>query len=165
MPCNHTESNIKNLKKYNFIRAIPAKAGIYNNMKHLLKISLFLLLFSQVYSIMAQPSPKFVYKILTLSEWHHVQRYSFNPDYTSGLDKQSGYIHLSTPAQVATIFNKRYKDISAGVIIKLDYQQMAPNIKWEPNSQGELFPHYYGTISQNFIVEVIKINDSTLPKL
>jgi uncharacterized protein (DUF952 family) len=126
-------------------------------------LAIIVLIFTIPGIAMAQENIQFVYKILTLSEWVNVQRHEFSSDHTSALDRQDGYIHLSTRQQIPHIFQKYFKGKDVGVIIKLDYLQLATKTKWEANSKGEMFPHFYGKIEDNYIRDVIDFDHDKLP--
>lgn len=114
---------------------------------------------------MANPKPLYLYKVLTLSEWAHVQMHSFSHEYTTALDKQDGFIHLSTKKQTLQRWQDKFKDKNNGVILKLDYQQMQRQVRWEPNNNGELYPHFYGKMNMNFVRELIEIDPKRMPRL
>jgi uncharacterized protein (DUF952 family) len=80
------------------------------------------------------PSVKFIYKIY-LPEDQSLEQ-------VSGLDKASGYIHLSTAQQVPVTANRFFADQTELWLHKVDFESVAPKIKWE-DSDGSLFPHLY----------------------
>ena len=109
---------------------------------------------------MTQPeqAPNYVYKILTEMQWLKMDEHEFHYIYGSVMDKKDGYMHLSQAHQVEKIAKKYFEHLEKGRLVKLDYKKIADQIKWEPNSKGELFPHCYDPISKDAIVESINFN-------
>lgn len=103
--------------------------------------------------------PEYVYKLLTQQQWQTVQANSLTAEYASDLDLRDGYIHLSTASQVQPVATKYFADTPSVVVLKVNFAKIAPMVKWEPNSKGELFPHVYGTIPQD---AADKIHDGSL---
>ena len=97
----------------------------------------------------AAPFPQYVYKILTLSEWHYVQRHEFSADFTTAEDKSNGFIRLCSK-NCAKEWEHHFSGKQNGVIIKLDYQQMATQTRWV-DINGVMEPHYYGTIERVYL--------------
>jgi len=68
----------------------------------------------------------------------------------SDLDKQSGFIHLSTGEQIPQTCHLFFPDFNTLYIIKFSYDKLKTNniIKWEPPApdNDQLFPHLYGDL-------------------
>lgn len=105
-----------------------------------------------------EPSPNFIYKILTQMQWEKMDEHEFHYTYGSVLDKKDGFMHLSQAHQVEAVAHKYFSHLEQGRLVKLDYQQIADKIKWEPNSKGELFPHSYDPIPKSAIIEAVDFN-------
>lgn len=86
--------------------------------------------------------PSFVFKIVTEElnlNWEKVE--------LSELDRQSGFIHLSTGEQVPHTCNRFFSNTEALVVLKLPYNKLESNMKWEPApATEELFPHLYSDL-------------------
>ena len=100
--------------------------------------------------------PEYVYKIMSSDEW--VQQSDREVYSGNDWDKQDGFIHLSTANQVEKTAKKYYKDVANPILLKLCYEDIAKDIKWEENSKGELFPHAYHEIRRDAFVKVIPIS-------
>ena len=63
------------------------------------------------------------------------------------IDKDSGFIHLSSGRQVPNTCDRFFSDVATLYIIKFSHEKLADHMKWEraPDSDG-VFPHYYGDI-------------------
>ena len=91
---------------------------------------------------MIPPNCPFVFKIVSSDpnlSGNHIER--------SELDKQSGFIHLSTGEQIPRTCNLFFADSDSLYIIKFPYAKLQSSIKWEPVPDGELFPHFYGDLA------------------
>lgn len=88
------------------------------------------------------PSPKYVFKIL-----------DYKPNLSSpkiplsDLDKQSGFIHLSTGPQIPNTSNLFFSSVDTLYILKFPYNKLQENMRWEPAPGiDQLFPHLYGEL-------------------
>ena len=64
-----------------------------------------------------------------------------------------GFIHCSTPEQVARTANRFYRGQVDLVLLVIDAGQVAAEIKYEA-ADGELFPHLYGPLNLNAVTKV-----------
>lgn len=111
-------------------------------------------------SLMNQ-SPNYVYKLLTIEQWQAVNEHQLEATYGSDLDQRDGYLHLSLNSQVPAIANKYFADLTDGKLFKIDYNVIESSVKWEPNSKGQMFPHVYGVIPKEAIVDTFDFNTSS----
>lgn len=65
-----------------------------------------------------------------------------------------GFIHCSYPHQLEAVANRFYADVAELVIVHLDIDAIAPNVRPEPAAAGEseLFPHLYSPILASAVV-------------
>lgn len=68
------------------------------------------------------------------------------------IDLADGYIHFSTPAQVAETAAKWFATESDLVLVALDDARLGPALKWEPSRGGQLFPHLYRALRLDEVV-------------
>ena len=67
-----------------------------------------------------------------------------------------GFIHLSYHDQVPLIVSSIYSNITEPlVVLRLDSKKLDPRLLKRELSDGEYFPHYYGTIDPDWVVDVI----------
>lgn len=74
-----------------------------------------------------------------------------------------GFIHCSKPSQIVDVANSFYRGQQGLVLLVIDPSRLVAELKWEPPAQpepthartGELFPHIYGPLNLDAIVEVI----------
>jgi len=67
-----------------------------------------------------------------------------------------GFIHCSTAAQILRVANRFYPGQRGLVVLVLDPQRLAVEVRWEPGTDRpeELFPHIYGPISLEAVQKV-----------
>ena len=67
--------------------------------------------------------------------------------YEDPAQKDDGFLHLSTAAQVPLTFGRFYSDRSDLVLLDVDetHPVVAEHLKWEP-AEGDLFPHLYAPL-------------------
>jgi len=74
-----------------------------------------------------------------------------------------GFIHCSTASQIVGVANTFYQGQRGLVLLVIDPDKLDANLKWEPPAEpepthareGELFPHVYGPINLDAVVNVI----------
>ena len=90
---------------------------------------------------------------------------SSNKEYTKALNKgflsrdsiqEEGFIHGSPKSQLTRLANKYYKQTQEPLILSVDKSKVTAVIKWEP-ATGGLYPHIYGELNANAIVEATPI--------
>lgn len=82
-----------------------------------------------------------IYKIFRGPEWADLKANST----TSGapIDVIDGYVHFSTAAQAAETAAKHFAGEEGLVLLALESEALAPDLKWEPSRGGQMFPHLY----------------------
>ena len=87
-------------------------------------------------------TPKYVFKIVDSKPNLDSPKIAL-----SELDKQSGFIHLSTGPQIPNTCNLFFSSVETLYIFKFAYNKLQANMKWEPAPGVEtLFPHLYGDL-------------------
>lgn len=69
---------------------------------------------------------------------------------------EEGFIHASPKSQLTRIANKYYKETISLLILVVEKSKITAEVKWEP-ATGGLYPHIYGTLNTDAIVEVQNI--------
>ena len=82
-----------------------------------------------------------IFKIFRRTEWDAFRA----AGETAGapVDLADGYIHFSTASQVAETAAKHFATESDLVLVTVDADRVARDLKWEPSRGGALFPHLY----------------------
>ncbi|KAJ6021888.1 hypothetical protein N7540_007392 [Penicillium herquei] len=96
--------------------------------------------------------PRYIYKIVPSAAPVHEPLPERLP--VSELDQDSGFIHLSTAAQVPNTLKFFFKDEPLVYMLRIDYQYVSQDIRWEspdgkvcgPRPGEGLFPHLYNEL-------------------
>ena len=82
-----------------------------------------------------------ILKIFRRPEWDDLRSRGQTAGAT--VDLADGYIHFSTPAQVAETAAKYFANDSDLVLVACDPAALGADLKWEVSRGGALFPHLY----------------------
>ena len=98
-----------------------------------------------------------VYKILEENEWTNF--FKEKKFLGTNLDLKDGYIHMSsTQEQIERIREKYYKDKTALLLhINLNKLIETNKLKYEPISNGDLYPHLYDHLSIDQVEKVVEM--------
>ena len=72
----------------------------------------------------------------------------------SALDHADGYIHFSTAAQAGETARRHFAGQADLVVLAVDTEALGDRLKWEPSRGADLFPHLYGTLAANLVLDV-----------
>lgn len=86
----------------------------------------------------------FIFKIVHASEWNDAARAGCY--YGSIRDRQDGFLHFSTAEQLEQTLEKYYSGTSDLILVAVDSEVLGEALKFEPSSDGILFPHLYGAL-------------------
>lgn len=75
-------------------------------------------------------------------------------DYRADSLGTEGFIHCSTPAQVAGTANLLFRGRTGLVLLVIDGDRVAAPIRYEDAGSGHIFPHVYGPLNLEAVVEV-----------
>jgi uncharacterized protein (DUF952 family) len=71
-----------------------------------------------------------------------------------------GFIHCSTSEQLPWVAEKFYKGQSGLVVLRIDTDKLKSPLVWEnPHETWKLFPHVYGPINPDAVVEVLPLEE------
>lgn len=82
-----------------------------------------------------------IYKIFRADEWAQLQAKGETPG--APIDVADGYVHFSTAAQAAETAAKHFAGEAGLMLLALDSDELAPDLKWEISRGGAEFPHLY----------------------
>ena len=85
-------------------------------------------------------------KVMTQEEWDGSIAEGKAYAAVSENDVRDGFIHCSTDEQLPRTLAKWYKSLDRVIVVTLDTDRLTSELRWEPNAEGELFPHVYGPI-------------------
>lgn len=91
----------------------------------------------------ARPSGEIslVIKLLRAAEWQAFEAegvFHGSPD-----DLRDGFIHLSTPEQVAGTLAKWFAGETGVMAVSFESEAFGDDLRWEESRNGTLFPHLY----------------------
>lgn len=95
-------------------------------------------------------APMLILKIFRRPEWDAFR--AAGETRGAPIDLADGYIHFSTPAQVAETAAKWFATESDLVLVAIDEARLGPSLKWEPSRGGQLFPHLYRSLRLDEVV-------------
>jgi uncharacterized protein (DUF952 family) len=71
-----------------------------------------------------------------------------------------GFIHCSTSEQLPYVYGKFYEGRTGLVVLRIDLGKLKPPLVWEnPHETWKLFPHVYGPINPDAVVEVVPLEE------
>jgi uncharacterized protein (DUF952 family) len=94
---------------------------------------------------------EFIYHITTSSWWN---RFSSQDFYESPTMKEEGFIHCSKKEQVVGVLERYYSNEKNLLLLEIDSRLLTAPLKFEVATNGESFPHVFGTLNKNAIVRV-----------
>ena len=101
-----------------------------------------------------------IFHITSRKDWEAAQT---NGEYIAESLGAEGFIHCSTLSQVLPVAEKYYKGQSGLIILVIEPTLLSSTLKWEPPTggtpagvpQGNQFPHVYGSINLDAVVNVV----------
>ena len=98
---------------------------------------------------------EYLFRIFSNEQWEIVKK-------KKGLrlkeiDTNFNFIHLCTEKQLLDTICVHFKNTEEIVILRLSLRGLEPNLKWEMSRNNDLFPHYYGDISFDNMIDFKKI--------
>ena len=99
---------------------------------------------------------EFVYRIFKKNEFDDfIRNLVFKGNV---IDKNSGFIHMSTKNQIKGTLNLYFKEEKEIYIVKFRVSNLGNLLKWEKSRNNDLFPHYYGTLKSRLIIKKLQKN-------
>jgi uncharacterized protein (DUF952 family) len=100
---------------------------------------------------------KTILHITTKDDWDRAKR---KGTYEAPSLSSEGFIHCSTPRQIVATANRYYRGATDLLLLVIDESSVSAKLKYEPpagaqSNQNDLFPHVYGPISLDAVVEII----------
>lgn len=95
-----------------------------------------------------------IYHLTTPAHW---SRFGPGDAYVAETFDQEGFIHLSTEPQVPGVLQRYYRGVPRLLKLHVDESKLAAKLKYEPSTGGEVFPHLYGPLNREAVVQVEEI--------
>lgn len=93
--------------------------------------------------------------ILHITERSHATAAQQSGTYRADSLDTEGFIHCSTPDQVVWVANQFYRGQSGLVLLVIDVDRVQADVKYELVEGVGNFPHIYGELDADAIVDVI----------
>lgn len=90
-------------------------------------------------------------------DWQSAERSGF---YRGDTLATEGFIHCATGAQLAWVARTWFPGRTGLVVLHIAVQRVHAEIRYERASHGEFFPHIYGPLNIDAVVEVRPMNGS-----
>ncbi|HCW06874.1 MAG TPA: DUF952 domain-containing protein [Cytophagales bacterium] len=95
-----------------------------------------------------------IYHITSVQDWQlQTNALEFIPsDY-----HKEGFVHCCTSEQLDGVIERYFKGVSGLVLLQLDEMKLTAELKYEPSTNDEKFPHLYGPINREAIVKITSL--------
>jgi uncharacterized protein (DUF952 family) len=94
-----------------------------------------------------------IFHITTEKEW---AAYAERDDYAPAAFAREGFIHTSRLNQLEGVFQRYYAERNDLLLLRIDERKLGCELIYEPSTNRELFPHIYGRLNKDAIVEVVE---------
>lgn len=96
-----------------------------------------------------------IYHITTQSQWDKAKQVGF---YESAALKEEGFIHCSEDRQIPDVINRYFSDTAHLVKLTIDTEKLTSQLIYDwSNAIEDTFPHIYGPINLEAIINIEKI--------
>ena len=98
---------------------------------------------------------EYIYHVTTQKEWEQAK---INGEYKPAGYDQEGFIHCSIDRQVEGVLNRFYKGQTGLIKLKIEKVKVSRPVLFElAVDLDEVFPHIYGPLNLDSVVEIIII--------
>ena len=98
-----------------------------------------------------------IYKIWPGSAWREAERQGVYRG--SADDLRDGFIHFSSPPQLAETARKHFLGQAGLLLIEVDADALGKALRWESSRNGGLFPHLYGQLDLGAVISVGELHE------
>ena len=97
-----------------------------------------------------------IYHVTTKQEWNIALQKGF---YEAASLAVEGFVHCSKAEQVAGVLERYFKGKTNLVKLVIDINKLTSKLQYDFSpSVNEEFPHVYGTINVDAVIDVVEIN-------
>lgn len=100
-------------------------------------------------------SESLIYHICTQASW---QAQNNAPEYIHSSLEEENFIHCSEEHQIQGVLERYFEGQKNLILLTIDKSKVQPKIQYDNAPNGEDYPHIYGPINKNAIVEIKNIN-------
>lgn len=101
-----------------------------------------------------------IYHITTSAAWGQAQAAGSYRESTRGLSlDEVGFIHCSYADQVPRVAQAYYADLTDLVLLTIDPERLTAELREDAlGDTGEMYPHIYGPVNLDAVVDVARFN-------
>ncbi|HSL56220.1 MAG TPA: DUF952 domain-containing protein [Acidimicrobiales bacterium] len=99
----------------------------------------------------ASPEATTVHHLLTPDEWTAAERRGHIAPTSLATE---GFVHCSTASQLAGVVARHYAGVAELVVATIDPDRLAAELRWEESHPGDWYPHVYGPIGLDAVIDV-----------
>ena len=92
-----------------------------------------------------------IYHIVLPETWEIFREKDF---YEAESLQTEGFIHCSFAEQIEGVLGRYYKGVEKVLILTIDSEKLTSKLVNEPSTNNEIYPHIYGQINRDAIVEI-----------
>ena len=93
----------------------------------------------------------FIYHVVLPAVW---ERFKSKPSYQPDSLTTEGFIHCSYASQLDGVLERYYSGVEKVLILTIDTDKLLSKLVKEESTNNELFPHIYGRLNINSVVDV-----------
>lgn len=98
-----------------------------------------------------------IYHVVTAADWAKADKQS---TYEAASIHTEGFIHASERSQVGGVLSRYYANVPDLLLLHIDTDRLTSELRYEVSTNHELFPHIYGPINRDAVVEIEKLTDT-----
>lgn len=92
-----------------------------------------------------------IYHVVLPEAW---ERHRGGPFYRAPSLDTEGFIHCSFADQVEGVLDRYYRDAECVLILSIETNRLLSKLVAEPSTNDEVFPHIYGEINTDSVIEI-----------
>lgn len=93
--------------------------------------------------------------ILHITKRQQWEQAKLSKEYRGDTLETEGFIHCSTPQQIVKVANSFFKAQTGLVLLFIESNKVHAEIKYEGLESDELFPHIYGALNLDAVMQVL----------
>src|SRR5689334_20187630 len=93
--------------------------------------------------------------ILHITKRQQWEQANLFKEYRGDTLESEGFIHCSTPQQIVKVANTFFKSQTGLVLLFIESEKVQAEIKYEGIESDELFPHIYGALNTDAVMQVL----------
>jgi len=98
-----------------------------------------------------------IYHIVIPEIWEEVKEMEF---YEAESLRTEGFTHCSSAKQLDGVLERYYASSKRVIILEIETEKLTSKLVNEPSTNGEIYPHIYGRINSDSIVNAVERNVS-----